>query len=287
MRDFAASVRGRLRNRMKETGEALNFIELQYVQERFLYRLSESEHKEKYILKGGTLFYIWAGMKYRPTKDLDFMLYGELEREGLVEEVKGICRIEHPEDGIEFDWDSFSYEEIKEDHEYDGLRISFIARIGSSKVSMKLDVCTGDKITPDAENNVYPKVLEEFSQPHLRTYPKETVMAEKVHAMISLDLMTSRMKDFFDVYILITELNESIERDILKEAIYTTFKHRCLSITKGPQRVWTEYFYNDTSKQNQWKGFVKRNKISGDLSLEEVCTAISEWIDPIINELSQ
>jgi predicted nucleotidyltransferase component of viral defense system len=287
MRDYSASVRSRLKNRMKETGEALNFIELQYVQERFLFRLSESEHRDKFILKGGTLFYIWAGMKYRPTKDLDFMFLGSLNRQNLVDEIRDICSDSHPEDGIDFVPESFTYEEIKEDHEYDGVRISFLAKIGSSKIFMKLDVCTGDKITPKPEENAYPKVLAEFSQPHLRTYPKETVIAEKVHAMISLDLMTSRMKDFFDVYILVTELEKTLDLDTLKEAMTVTFEHRGLSITETPQRVWQEYFYNDQSKQNQWKAFMKRNKISGGLTLEHVCETLGNYLNPIINDFSK
>ena len=117
MKNWAASVQAKLKNKMKEMKEPLSFIQLQYVQERFLYRLSLSQYKERFVLKGGTLFYVWAKMKYRPTKDLDFMFYGDLERQALVEKVKEICQMPFPEDGIDFQWETFSYEEIKEDHE--------------------------------------------------------------------------------------------------------------------------------------------------------------------------
>ena len=152
MKNYAASVRARLKNKMSVTKEPLNLLELQYVQERFLYRLSQSVYKDQFVLKGGTLFYVWADMKYRPTKDLDFMFYGSLGYEAVLKQIREICELPYPEDGIYFIKDSFSYEGIKEAHEYDGVRIQFIAKIGLSKIIMKLDICTGDKITPDPED---------------------------------------------------------------------------------------------------------------------------------------
>jgi predicted nucleotidyltransferase component of viral defense system len=287
MKNYAASVRAKLKNQMKQTKEPLNFIELQYVQERFLHRLSTSAYKDQFILKGGTLFYVWAEMKYRPTKDLDFMFYGDLGREEMLGQIKEICAMEQPEDGIAFDWHSFSYEDIKEEHEYDGLRIHFTAKIGSSKIAMHLDICTGDKITPAPEESYYPRLLEGFSQPQLRVYPKETVIAEKVHAMISLDLANSRMKDYFDVYVLISDFSKDLSEDILIEAIATTFAHRSTEVPTSPAKVWTTYFYNDPTKVTQWRAFLRKNKISIQVSLEDACTVIGEVLNPIFAEIRE
>ncbi|WDE97270.1 nucleotidyl transferase AbiEii/AbiGii toxin family protein [Lentisphaera profundi] len=266
---------------MKITNEALNFIELQYVQERFLYRLSQSTHKEQFVLKGGTLFYAWAKMKYRPTKDLDFMFYGDLGRETLLQQIKEICAISYPEDGIAFQWDSFSYEEIKENHEYDGVRIHFEAKIGSSRITMKLDVCTGDKITPQPEEHSYPNLLGESHELNLKMYPKETVIAEKVHAMISLDIANSRMKDFFDVYILLSDFEADLDEQLVAKALAVTFEHRATKIPSLPARVWKKYFYADESKNIQWNAFLKRNKILKNISLEEVCKTIGARVNPL------
>ncbi|MDD7985330.1 nucleotidyl transferase AbiEii/AbiGii toxin family protein [Lentisphaera marina] len=282
MKNHAASVRAKLKNQMKQTKEALHFIELQYVQERFLYRLSLSSCKEQFILKGGTLFYVWAEQKYRPTKDLDFMFYGDLARDVILDQIKEICAIDYPEDGINFVWSSFTYEEIKEAQEYDGLRINFTAKIGSSKIAMYLDICTGDKITPAPLELSYPKLLAGFKEVKLKMYPKETVIAEKVHAMISLDLANSRMKDYFDVYILITEFSKDLSEEILIEALTSTFSHRKTEIPTPPAKVWTSYFYNESIKINQWKAFLRKNKITLQVSLEDACTEIGAVLNPLL-----
>jgi predicted nucleotidyltransferase component of viral defense system len=287
MKNHAASVMAKLKDKMRATKEPLNFLLLQYVQERFLYRLSLSEYKEQYILKGGTLFYVWAKMKYRPTKDLDFMFYGKLDRNALLKQLIDVCRQPFPEDGIDFQWDTFSYEEIKESHEYDGVRIHFIAKIGTALINMKLDICTGDKITPSPKEQSYPTLLSGNAIPKLKVYPKETVIAEKVHAMISLDLPNSRMKDFFDVFILIADFSDDIEYSVMVEAIRVTFNHRHAQIPDEPSRVWTGYFYNDENKQRQWSAFIKRNKILSRPTLKEACLTIADYINPVFNILHQ
>lgn len=287
MISYAASVMAQLKNKMRETKEPLNLLMLQYVQERFLYRLSCSKCKDQFILKGGTLFYVWADMKYRPTKDLDFMFYGNLNREHLINQLIEICRHSFPKDGIDFQWDTFTYEEIKENHEYDGVRIHFIAKIGSSRINMKLDICTGDKITPEPQEYSYPNLLPEHGVSHLKMYPKETVIAEKVHAMISLDLPNSRMKDYFDVFILISDFSDKIDLSTLTEAIRITFSHRKTKIPNVPSRVWTKYFYEDENKLMQWNAFIKRNRISEKSELKNVCLTIGNYIDPIFEMLTK
>ena len=189
-----------------------------------------------FILKGGILFFAWSGQKFRPTKDLDFLLFGDLDKYDLLETIKGICCIPFPEDGINFLFDSFDVEDIKEDHEYEGMRVLFDCKIGNSKIRMKLDICTGDLITPEVRELDYPSLLE-LDSPQLKTYPKETVLAEKVQAMISLDLANSRMKDFYDVYIIVSVFSEELNKEIVKKAVETTFRHRGTELPPQP-RVW-------------------------------------------------
>lgn len=287
MKNYAASVRARLKNQMKATQQPLNLLELQYVQERFLYRLSQSENKDRFVLKGGTLFYVWSDMKYRPTRDLDFMFYGDLEYDQILTLIREICLMSYPEDGIVFIEDSFCYEEIKEEHEYGGVRIQFFAKIGTSKIPMKLDICTGDIITPEAEEKSFPKLLPEHSNPLLKVYPKATVIAEKVHAMITLDLANSRMKDYFDVFILIRDFKYEIDPQILREAISVTFSHRKTKIPQTSCRIWEEYFYNDSAKGKQWKAFLRKTKAEHDLSLQDVCSVIGEFITPIFEAIAE
>ena len=215
------------------------------------------------------------------------MFYGNLDRKKLLSQLIDICRQAVPEDGIDFQWDTFSYEDIKEDHEYDGVRVLFIAKIGKSRINMKLDICTGDKITPEPQESSFPKFLPEHSNPKLKMYPKETVIAEKVHAMISLDLPNSRMKDYFDVFILLADFSDEINLPTLSEAIRITFIHRKTKIPDALSRVWTKYFYEDENKLIQWNAFIKRNKISNIPKLKDVCLKIGDYINPIFDVLSK
>jgi hypothetical protein len=176
---------------------------------------------------------------------------------------------------------------IKEGHEYEGVRINFTAMIGTSRINMKLDICTGDKITPEPHEYSFPKIFAEHNLTKLKMYPKETVIAEKVHAMISLDLANSRMKDYFDVFILISDFSNEIDRFILSDAISITFSHRNTLIPKIPARIWSKYFYEDPTKIIQWNAFLKRNKISNKHDLKDVCLKIGNFINPIFNMLSQ
>ena len=152
---------------------------------------------------------------------------------------------------------------------------------------MKRDSCTGDVITPPAEEQAYPSVLSDEGAALLKMYPKETVIAEKVHAMISLDLPNSRMKDFFDVFILIRDFSQEIDPVLLSEALARTFEHRKMTMPQEFVRVWTKYFYGDSNKQKQWTAFVKKNRILNKPTLEEVCASIGEYINPLFMNLSE
>ncbi len=247
MKNWGMSVKDKLKNIKNKTGENFNDLIRQYVQERFLARLEKSAHKDSFILKGGILFLVWTGLKYRPTKDLDFMYRGMIEKGTLVQKIKDVWTISIPEDGVEFIEESLRCEEIKEEHEYGGVRLLFDCKVANIKVLMQLDVCTGDKITPHVRELNFPALLSE-EPPVLNTYPIETVLAEKIHAVIDLDITNSRLKDYYDLYILISELSERLNEKIVKRALITTFLHRELTLPATPIKILSEYCFEDSTK---------------------------------------
>ena len=283
MTDYAQSALSRLKNKWKEEGPKRTPFDrtlMKYAMERFLYRLSQSSYKDQFVLKGGILFYIWTNREFRPTKDLVFLYYGHFDRDELLEKVKFICAIEFPEDGLSFD--SFRAIEIKEDHEYEGVRINFRALLNKVSINMQLDISTGDRITPKASKSEFPQLLN-MDAPSISTYPIETVFAEKLEAIVKLDLLTSRMKDVYDLYILVTTFKEILEVEVLGEAINTTFNHRKTDIPEVPVSILTHRFYEDKAKITQWKAFI--SKSSFQVGVEEAINTIADFVNPIINEL--
>ncbi len=275
MQDSVQSVLDRLKNIFKKTGEDFQDILLQYAMERFLFRLSKSSNRERFILKGGILFYIWTDKKFRPTKDLDFAYYGNFIKKAMFEEIQSICSIEYLEDGLTFS--DFKAIEIKEDHEYDGVRVTFSAWLKKVRIPMQLDISTGDIITPKADNIDFPQLLK-MAAPELQIYPKETVFAEKFEAMVKLDIKTSRMKDIYDLFILISEFGQVFDIETLSKAIKVTFAHRKTELPKKPVKVFTAYFYDDTGKLAQWKAFINKTT-DVDLTLKEACATIAAYIE--------
>jgi hypothetical protein len=281
VKDYSQSILDRLKAIFKETKEPYDRLLLQYGMERFLYRLSSSKLKSQFILKGGILFFVWTEKKFRPTKDLDFCYSGNFEKDSLFLDIKKICQIELPEDGLQFN--NFKMNAIKEDHEYDGIRITFDGWLKKVRIPMQLDISTGDKITPDATELLFPGILG-MNETYIKSYPKETVFSEKAEAMVQLDTATSRMKDIYDLYIIIRMFTETLDKEILKAAITTTFTHRQTKIPKAPAKVFSDHFYNDFNKQKQWKAFIKKST-EPTLQLEEAIKVIADFINPLFDEI--
>lgn len=281
MKYYAQSVLDRLKTVFKETGENFSSILLQYAMERFLYRLSNSEHCAEFILKGGILFYLWTEKKYRPTKDLDFSYYGEFEKRKMFEKIQAICDSEYKEDGLIFT--DFKMSDIKEDHEYEGVRVTFTAVLNRTRIPMQLDISTGDVITPGTSIKQFPQLLK-MDAPQLQTYPKETVFAEKFEAMVKLDLTTSRMKDIYDLHILISLFGETVNKEILTEAIKVTFKHRGTEIPAAPVKIFSSYFYENEDKQKQWGAFIRKT-LEKELDLKTAIVQIAEYVNPVLQNI--
>jgi hypothetical protein len=195
---LAASVRQRLLNRIRSTGEDANLTWSRYAVERLLYRLSVSDHGGEFVLKGAALFAAWMGQPHRPTLDVDLLGFGEVSGERLEAVFREICQVAVEPDGLRYDPGSVRAEPIRGNQEYGGYRVAITAFLGKMRIPVRADVAFGDAVTPPAEEIAYPTLLD-LPAPHLRACPRETVVAEKLHAMVVLGIANSRMKDFYDV----------------------------------------------------------------------------------------
>lgn len=283
--DIAASVRQRLLNMSRDQGEDFQLVLTRFVLERLLYRLSRSEFRDQFILKGAMLFSLWGGTPHRATRDIDLLGFGESAVARLVMIFQAICLTQVEEDGVAFLPESVKGNEIREDQEYDGMRIMFEARLGKACISVQVDIGFGDAVTPEADLAEYPTTLD-FPAPYLRIYPRETVVSEKFQAMVSLGMANSRMKDFYDLWIMGKTF--PFNGGILAEAIVATFARRNTPLPVILPMALTAEFSEDPSKQTQWQAFIRRNQLSpADLSLPAVVTEIREFLQPLLDARAQ
>jgi predicted nucleotidyltransferase component of viral defense system len=197
-KNIPASVRERLRNIARERNVDFGLILVKYGLERILYRLSRSAHREAFILKGALLFELWTDQRYRPTRDADFLASGDNSPERFAQIFRELCAMQTEPDGLRFDGESVIAERISENADYEGVRVTFAAYLDRAKIPIQIDIGFGDTITPAPSETDYPTLLE-FPGPRLLTYPKETVVAEKLEALVKLGIANTRMKDFYDL----------------------------------------------------------------------------------------
>jgi len=223
VRNMDASVKARLKNIAKEYKKTFNLILQLYMQERLLYRLSVSEYKDNFVLKGGLFLFSMTGFTGRPTRDIDFLAYQiSNDMESIKEIFKNICKIEY-NDSIVFDSNSVSVEEIKKEAEHGGIRVKLTGYLGKAKEMLWVDIGFNDIVVPEVITADYP-VLLDMDYPKIKMYSFESVVAEKFEAIVSLGELNSRMKDFYDIFTLLSE--KKFNRDILQNAIVETFKRR-------------------------------------------------------------
>lgn len=255
--NLAVSIKQRLRNHMKKTGESFEYITVRYGYERFLYRLSVSKYASDFILKGALLFYVWNQETHRPTRDIDLLGFGSSDINSVKKVFEDIIGMEMPEDGLIFNPETLSLQEIREEQSYGGLRIKIQAKLGNIRVPIQVDVGYGDAITPEAQMMDFPVLLDNLNAPKIRTYPVYTVVAEKLEAMVSRGDQNSRMKDFFDIHFILK--TEKLNPQTLSSAIQATFGRRNTGIPIEIPRGLTEEFAFE--KDGMWKGFLRRNRL--------------------------
>jgi len=243
--NVSASVRQRLVSIIRETGDDANLVWRHYATERLLYRLSVSEYAGDFILKGAMLFMAWTGQSYRPTVDMDLLSRGVASSERLVEVFRDVCVLEVEPDGLEFDAKRVKATPIREEQEYQGQRVTLTATLGKSRISVQVDVGFGDVVTPRARLIRFPMLLD-FPAPRIRAYPRQTVVAEKLQAIVVLGIANSRMKDFYDLYVLARDF--AFDGATLTAAIKATFKRRKTEIPNGTPLALTEEFGRDDLK---------------------------------------
>ena len=282
-RNLAASIRDRLMQLARARNEDFNFILSRYGMERLLYRISKSQHERTFILKGAMLFTAWSGHPHRATKDIDLLGTGAPDLERLREIFREVCAAVVEEDGVVFDADSVLASRIKEEANYEGVRVQLRGKLGSAVLDLQIDIGFGDAITPRPVSAEFP-VLLDAPAPRLRMYPRETVIAEKFEAMLQLGIANSRMKDFFDIIF----LARSFEFDgaTLVSAIGATLARRGTPVPQHAPLAFTPAFADDPQKKVQWAGFLNRAKMAErSLTLPAVVAEIRTFLDEPLKAL--
>jgi hypothetical protein len=277
VRNTAASVHQRLLNRARSIGADPNLILIWYGIERLLFRLSASSYRDSFILKGAMLFRLWSGSEFRPTRDLDLLGFVDREIATVHSAFAAICVENVEDDGLVFDAGTIRIEEIREQQEYGGLRVSLLARLGPARVPMQIDVGFGDVVTPAATHEEFPCLLD-HARPRVRAYPRETVVAEKYEAIVEKGMTNSRMKDYYDLWF----LSQRFEFDgsLTAAAISATFKRRGTPLPGTvPIGLSTEYA-SDLSHMRQWSAFFSRISTLTPLDLGHVVTAVRRFLLP-------
>jgi hypothetical protein len=279
--NIAASVRQRLLNLARTRNEDFGSLLTKYALERILYRISQSQYQAIFVLKGALLFELWTDQRYRPTRDADFLSNGENDPARFQAIFKEVCTISVPDDGLVFDPEPVTAQRIKEDADYEGVRINFLGFLERARIPMQIDIGFGDAVTPEAVETTFPVMLN-GPAPVLLTYPKETVVAEKFEAMVKLGIANSRMKDFHDLRTLGDLF--AFEGEVLSDAIKRTFERRKTAIpATAPPIAFTPEFFEDEAKKLQWSAFTTKNRIYVPaISLQEVVAAVERFVMPLI-----
>ena len=258
IKNLPASIRQRLLNLAQERNDDFGLVLTKYGLERMLFRLSRSKYRDTFILKGALLFELWTKERYRATRDADFLAKGDNSPERFVDIFREISIIGVENDGLRFDPKTVQAERIKEEADYEGVRVTFTAFLEKAQIPIQIDLGFGDAIKPGPVETDYPTLLD-LPSPRLLTYPRETVVSEKLEAIVKLGIANSRRKDFHDLH----SLSQTFEFDgkALVDAVRATFERRATALPDGGTPLaFTPEFYEDENKIKQWKAFCNKNK---------------------------
>ncbi|MBX7237317.1 MAG: nucleotidyl transferase AbiEii/AbiGii toxin family protein [Caldilineales bacterium] len=280
VKNLPISILSRLRNKAQAEGRNAQDMLRYYAIERFLYRLSQSDHSDRFVLKGALIFLTWGIDLPRPTRDIDLRGFTAIDVETICSMMREICLTPVVSDGMVFDANSVVGETISEAARYQGVRIRFNGALGKARTPMQIDIGFSDAITPSALRVRYPTLLD-MPAPELQGYPPETVVAEKVEAMIVLDQINSRMKDFYDIWLIAQRFE--FEGRLLQQAIQTTFHRRHTELPRGVPVALSDSFA--MKKQDLWRTFVIRYGLGSVAPLDfgSVVEGLRAFLMPIIN----
>ena len=277
-KNVAASVRERLRQRAAAEKRPFDEVLTYYAMERFLYRLSMTAHRDRFVLKGALMLPLWGTKIARATRDIDLLGQGNPTPAEIAAVIADCVAAEVPPDGLVFDASSIETGEIRESERYGGIRATFQATLERARIKMQVDVGLGDAVTPAVVEITYPALLEQPA-PVLVGYPVETAIAEKLEAVVDLGLANSRMKDFFDLWILLGSLE--LDGDAVTKAVRATFARRGTPIPVDAPIGLTPEFAIDSNKQKQWAAFVRRVRLTEAPDLSEVIRRIESFAMPV------
>ena len=279
-RNVAASVRQRLLNRARSGGRPFAELLQYFAMERFLYRLSVSEHVEQFILKGALMLRVWRSPEVRPTIDIDLLGRRRNDEAGVVSQIRDIVSLDVPPDGLAFDPASIRTERITEGAEYEGIRVRFQGALGTARIHMQIDVGSGDVVYPGPETAELPAMLD-FPAPQVLCYSRASTVAEKLEAMVKLGILNSRMKDFYDIWLLSRQFD--FDGPELAQAVRLTFERRGTVLPRVIE-AFTRSFADD--KQVQWSAF--RNRLQQEHvppSFADIAAATGEFLSPVVAAL--
>ena len=283
LKNKPASIRAKLHNIARKENIELNVLIVLYMQERILYRLSQSSYRDNFILKGGLLLFAYNGFKGRPTQDMDLL------GKQLSSDIDNIQKVfkeifnRDSNDGLVFSIDTMAIENIAEDAKYNGVRLKIRCLLRNAANILSIDIGFGDAIVPKPIEMQFPCILDSEPAPDIITYTMDSVISEKFHAMIKRGIMNSRMKDFCDIYML--SKSNNFEGAILAQALRETFERRNTSFEKDPT-VFNESFKNDRDKKLQWNAFIRKTKIEGiPIDFSEILLQIKTFILPVYERL--
>jgi predicted nucleotidyltransferase component of viral defense system len=262
VKNVSASILARLRNQSQKLERPFAEVLQYYAMERFLYRLSKTNYADKFILKGGLMFYVWDLPLRRPTRDIDFRGYVSSSSKALLKIINDVIAVSVPEDGIVIDPQSVSIEDTQIDADYQGIRVKMTALLERSRIPLQIDIGFSDDLSSKAETIEYPNMLPNLKAARMKAYPKEAVVAEKFHAMLRHGDLNSHMKDYYDIW-LISE-TFAFENHVLQKAIETTFKNRDTELpTERPASLSVEFA---STNNTRWMNFLQKMNLETNQS---------------------
>ena len=283
MSNTAASVRARLRGVAKAQASDFNQVLVRFALERILYRLTQSKYADRFLLKGALLFTLWYDMPHRATRDADLLGFGASDLESVAQVFREIAAVA-VDDGIVFDPASVTVEEIRKEAGYGGVRVVIAGELAKARCKTQIDVGFGDAVTPGPVDSVYPVLLDDLPAPRLRAYPTYTVIAEKLHAIALLGMTNSRVKDYFDLSVLLER--EILDADLLAQAIKATFERRGMAVPTELPVGLTDEFAHDASRQVLWQSFVKKNELDPE-PLAAIVGRLRLALEPALNRAAR
>ncbi len=286
IRNVAASVRARLLNHARKHRIEFNLVLRRFFFERFLYRLSKSDVRDRFVLKGAMLLQIWSATPYRATVDLDLLRKGPSNRDAIRDDLRAVLALEvEPDDGTQFDAESIRIEELRTDEEYIGFRITLVASLGVARDRLQIDIGTGDAAWPRPTRQKYPVVLD-LPTPMVLAYRPESVVAEKLHAIVRLGMKNSRIKDYFDIHYIASTFG--FDGATLREAVQRTFERRGTIVSSDFPIGLTEEYWADDARAAQLRAFARRARLDVDLAnAARLIPLLQEYLGPILASLAK